>query len=135
MVNLEEYKQDKFIGNIDTIEEMTLREYLSDDDRIKSFKKGMTRFPKNLKTNAEIEDYKEARLDSNVLVIGYSVTVSDKTISNREFFGIPTITGWGRSKLKVLKEKNDNLTYNTADWINEPVKVLINKDGFLRLVE
>lgn len=135
MVNLEQYKQDKFVGTIDNVETMTLRKYLEDKERIESFKRGMTRFPKNLKTNKEIEDYKEARLDSDVLVLSYSVVVNDKVISNREFFGIPTITGWGRSKLKVVKEKNDNLPSKTEDWKNQQVKVIINKDGFLRLIE
>ena len=114
--------------------EVTFNSCESQEEKIKAFKKGMNRFPKNVNTQEEIEQYKETRLDSDVLVLAYSVTVNEKEMSNSEFFNIPTITGWGRSKLKVLREKND-LPFKTDEWKNKPVKVHINKDGYLRLLE
>ena len=94
---------------------MTLRNYLETPEKIKAFKKGMSKLPKNLDgaTQKAIEEYKDARLDNDVLVISYEINTGERTYTNREFFGLPTIVGWGRSKLKVLREKND-LTYDTS---------------------
>ena len=136
MVNLEGYKAEKWDGVITKVETMLLKHYLETPEKIKAFKKGMTKLPKSLDnaTPEEIEEYKDIRMDNDVLVLTYEIDTGEKQYSNREFFGIPTITGWGRSKLKVLREKND-LTFNTDDWLGKTVKVIINKDGYLRLVE
>lgn len=135
MVNLEGFKSEKFVGIIEKTEEMPLKKYLETEDKVNAFKDGMTLFPRNIKTTREKEDYKDARMDSNVLVITYAVTLNDIKKTNSEFFNIPTITGWGRSKLKSLRELN-NLPYSndTKDWIGKEVTISINKDGYLRLL-
>jgi hypothetical protein len=135
MVNLEGFKAESFKGVIDNIEEMLLKDYLETDDKIQAFKDGMTLFPKDLKTARQKEDYKDARMNSTILAITYSVTLNDVKKSNSEFFNIPQITGWGRSKLRDLREKND-LPYSqdTKEWIGKTVTVLINKEGYLRLL-
>lgn len=133
MVNLEGFKADRYEGVIETVEEMPLKDYLETDEKIEAFKKGMTLFPSHLKTRDEKETYKEARLDSNVLVVGYSITVQDVKKENKEFFNIPTITGWGRSKLKDLQTMNQ-LPNDTKDWVQKKVYIYINKEGYLRLL-
>ena len=136
MVNLEGFKAEKWEGKITKVEKMTLRNYLETPDKIKAFKNGMTKLPRSLDNASakEINEHKETRMDSDVLVLTYAIEANDKTYTNREFFGIPSITGWGRSKLKALREKND-LNYDTDTWEGESVMVVINKDGYLRLIE
>ena len=136
MVNLEGYKAEKWDGVITKVETMLLRHYLETPEKIKAFKKGMSKLPKSLDgaTKEAIEEYKDIRMDSDVLVLSYEINTGEKAYTNREFFGLPTIVGWGRSKLKQLREKND-LTYNTDDWLGKTVKVVINKEGYLRLIE
>jgi len=135
MVNLEKYKQtEKMEGVIKALSEMTLRAFLETEEKIKAFCKGMTKFPKNVTTEAEKEQYRQDRLDGNVLVVSYAVTMDDKVYTNSEFLNLPTPIGWGRSKLKAFKEKND-LPSDTNKWLHEKIRVTINKDGYLRLME
>lgn len=132
MVNLEGYKETDFIGKITGVAEQPLRDFLG--DRVTAFKKGMTRFPTNVVTEQQREEYRQERLDRDVLVITYEIEANGETISNSEFFTIPSIKGWGRSKLKALKEKN-SFNADTDTWLNQNVKVSMNKDGYLRLLE
>jgi hypothetical protein len=134
MVNLQEYKNEKFKGVITEVREEPLRVYLETDEKIKAFKKGMSKLPDNVNTPDEIELYKETRLDSTVLVLEVEIKTTEKTYNFSEFFNIPRITGWGRSKLKIVKEKND-LPDKTENWLNKEVTATINKDGYFRLVE
>jgi hypothetical protein len=134
MVNLEGYKDEKFTGTITKVEEMTLREHLKDEDRIRKFKKGMTKFPSNVKSEDEKELYREQRMNSNVLVITYQIEVNEEITESNEFFNIPKATGWGRSNLKTLVEKND-LPYDTSKWVGLQLKVSINKEGYLKLLD
>lgn len=134
MVNLEAYKAESWKGQITSVEQQKLRDFLETPEKIQAFKDGMTRYPKSVKTEKQREEYRETRIDTTVLVIGYHVVLNDKEYNNKEFFNIPTITGWGRSKLKAFREKND-LSFNTEEWKGKPITVSINKDGYLRLLE
>ena len=133
MVNLEGFKADRYKGVIEEVTEMPLKEFLETEEKIEKFKEGMTLFPSHLKTKEQKQTYKDARMDATVLVINYSITVEDKKKGNSEFFNIPTITGWGRSKLRTLQTLN-NLPNKTDEWIGKDAWIYINKEGYLRLL-
>lgn len=139
MPNYEGFKVQKFKGVITEIQDMTLRNYLATPEKIEAFKKGMTQFPSHIDTERKKETFKEARLDSTVTSVKYSVEYTDnltgeiKKVDTSEFFNIPTILGWGRSKVGKVREIN-NLDYDTSRWLNASVDVFINKQGYLRLL-
>jgi hypothetical protein len=142
MPNLEGFKADRYVGVVTKTEDKLLRDYLETKEKIDAFKKGITKFPAHLNTEERKETYREARIDSTVTVITYKlldanrkpmVNTEGKEIANSEFFNIPTITGWGRSKLKDVRDLN-NLSWNTVEWVGKDVWVYINKEGYLRLL-
>lgn len=134
MVNLEEIKMEQFEGIISQVVEMSLRDFLETPEKVSAFKKGMTKYPRNINTEKERENYRNLRLDSTVLVIYYSVETKDRTYNNKEFLNIPNSVGWSRSKVKAFREKN-NLPMKTEEWVNKKIRVELNKDGFLKLLE
>lgn len=133
MPNLEAFKSDRFEGIILKTEDMVLKDYLGTPEKIEAFKKGITQYPSNLETEKQKADYRDARLEGEVTVVTYSIESQGKKMENSEFFNIPKITGWGRSKLKSVRDMN-NLPYDTTQWKGMKVFVYINKDGYLRLL-
>lgn len=127
MVNTAEYETFPDDGEITKIETVILRDHLGDN--VKRWKESVNRFPKNVETRQEKEDYLEHRLTDEVLVIYFDV---NGAIYNN-FFTIPkTQGGYNQSNLRKIKQLN-KFPDKTEDWVSKKAKLILNDAGFPEL--
>lgn len=123
-VNLGQYAENETDATIIEVNKRILRNQLGENVDI--FREKMRLPDRKRMTQEEIEDYKDTRLDSEVLVIKYRMI--DGT-EREQFYTIPKISGWGKSNIRLLMLKND-LPPETDEWVGQVIKVTINKEGY-----
>ena len=120
---------DKFpsTGRILKLENHILKEHLGEN--LEAWKESVTKFPKNVKTRTEKEEYLKARADEEVLVVYFDV----QGVEYDNFFTIPrTQGGYQQSNLRKVRVLNE-LPPNTKDWVGKEVKINQNDKGFPEL--
>lgn len=126
MSNLDTEELDTFpeVGVIVNIDQIMLAEELGNN--IESWKDSVSKFPTNVKTRTEKEEYLKVRLGETVMRIFFKVGSS----TYHNFFTIPkTQGGYQQSNLRKIKLLN-KLPRNTKDWIDKEVSVIKNDKGF-----
>jgi len=131
MSNIDTDELDSFpdVGVIVKIDQIMLVEELGPN--VESWKDSVTKFPTNVKTRAEKEEYLKVRLGETVMRIFFKVGAS----TYHNFFTIPkTQGGYQQSNLRKVKLLN-KLPRNTKDWIDKEVSVIKNDKGFPELAK
>lgn len=118
MVDLKAYGQTEFEGTITAVYVKPLREHL----------KG-----KAHPISDAVIDEKFKNPDRDNVVI--FAECEGKAVD--AFFMIPNFSGYGKSNLKRFIERNSlpmiELPKENKKWVGKKVKVVLNKDGYLRL--
>jgi hypothetical protein len=129
LVNTAEYENFPELGEITKIENVILREHLGDN--VENWKDSVNRFPDTVTTRQEKEDYLEARLEDEVLVIYFDVSGAEYN----NFFTIPkTQGGYQQSNLRKIKQLN-SFPDRTEDWVGKKAKIIKNDAGFPALAK
>lgn len=129
MVDLNKYKNSFFPGVIESTEVVTLKDYLGDN--LELFKEGAKKFPDRIKTREQRMKFMDERVEQPVLVVKFSSTIEGKKTTNTDFLNLPSVTGFGKSKLSAFRD-NNNLDWDTEKWKEAPIKLFI-VNGFLKL--
>lgn len=126
------YEQDSWKAKITKMQEIPLREVLGgrSDAFMNAMRKPDTKKAANW-TPSEFEDYKGNRLDRTVLVVTYKI--EDQERSDWAF--IPTQSGFKKSNLKAVLDKNPDLPDDTEDWVGKEIVIEIGKNGFYQLAK
>lgn len=130
--NTGDYLETQFKGEITGVKVQVLSDYLG--DRADAFREKMM-IPDSLKKAKMdvVEDYKDAKMGSEVLVMEYRIT----DLTKDEFINIPTQGGYSKSKLKAVIEKNKlpaAVIPKEADkWIGASIWLELDKNGYYRI--
>ena len=132
MVRTEQYKQTEWSVPINSVEEIPLIEHLG--ERAEAFRSKM-RDPDTKAAADWSEDdkerYKTERLARKVLVVHYSVG----TMARSEWLTIPMASGYSKSNLKKVLDKNPGLPPDTNDWQGNEILVALDSGGYYELAK
>jgi len=132
MVNLEKFMGDEFEAEVTGVSEVPLKVHIG--TRWENFKAAMRKPDSRASASWSAEDFerfKDERGARKVLVVGYEIfgTVRD------EWLTIPMGSGYEKSNLKKVMDKNPGLGADTREWPGKTVLVSLDKNGYYELAK
>lgn len=132
LVKLDQYDEKQWPAEIVFVKEISRAEHLG--PRVDAFRAAM-RMPDTKKaakwTPVDFEDYKDYQLSRKGLVVGYKV----HDIERDEYMVIPQASGYNKSNLKAVRDKNPDLHPDTTKWVGESIWVQLDSNDYYELAK
>jgi len=131
MPSLEHYGKSEFTVECSRIETSTLSKLFKSEEQKEAFLDAIKKYPKNVTTKEQKEQYKHERITRDGLVVYYKMNDGSERY---EFVILPKETGYSNSNLKKLIDIN-GLPMDTDLWVGKELRCGIDENNFPRLIK